>query len=539
VKPAVFLNLMFNRAPERIARALLRRADVDFISREPALSALRDAGVSCRALDDFFTPGDQDLLVPELVWRLQAFGATLDSPAFRASFPWMDDDTFSAARARLESVGRTHLPVGMCESVMFRRCAESVNLKLAVFSEDHLTHTRAYVHQARALGIPTMVVAHAIPLGCPSPMPNVDADRVACFGPLTADRYRLVGAREDQIAVTGNPAWDPCAGPPPPGMRGEIRAGLGIGPDEKVAVYATTGAGRWSTSLCRVPAIHTDHAAAAAEAFVTLARRHPEWHFGLRPRLDDQDISFAVSLAGTIRDAGGRAFLDRLHPYSSVVNADVVVASDSNFLVEALLLDRRAVNLRLPGAHALPFTEGLGPLFGPEDAVPTVSGPGEMANAVESMMLGGPAAERFQRLRRETIARFNHPNDGKATERVADLALELMGLDPAARRPLDTRDALSDAANREGEERFVAGDLPGALAAFTRAVQARRDNPDLLSNLATALHAAGAPEKAWDLLVEALHRDPRHESARDNLRALAVALGRHTAADALLDAYPG
>lgn len=91
--------------------------------------------------------------------------------------------------------------------------------------------------------------------------------------------------------------------------------------------------------------------------------------------------------------------------------------------------------------------------------------------------------------------------------------------------------------NASGEQLFVGGDIPGAIAAFAEAVATCSDEPVFLNNLGTALDVAGRTEDAWKRIREALHLDPSLASARDNLRVLAIKLGREREADSLLRLY--
>ncbi len=93
--------------------------------------------------------------------------------------------------------------------------------------------------------------------------------------------------------------------------------------------------------------------------------------------------------------------------------------------------------------------------------------------------------------------------------------------------------------NDRGERLFGAGDTFGALKAFTEAVRTWDREAVYLNNLATALFANGEPERAWDHVFEALHVDPTLPSSRENLRALAVHLGRGDEAEHVLTLFGG
>jgi len=97
---------------------------------------------------------------------------------------------------------------------------------------------------------------------------------------------------------------------------------------------------------------------------------------------------------------------------------------------------------------------------------------------------------------------------------------------------------IAEEANRMGEALFAAGDAMGAVKTFVFAVRTWDRNAVYLNNLATALHALGRFEDAWDRLLEGLHLDPENAALRANLADLAVLLRREKEARRLLALFP-
>jgi glycosyltransferase involved in cell wall biosynthesis len=89
-------------------------------------------------------------------------------------------------------------------------------------------------------------------------------------------------------------------------------------------------------------------------------------------------------------------------------------------------------------------------------------------------------------------------------------------------------------ANERGERLFAEGSIADAAAAFASAVAECDREAILFNNLGAALYALGRPEEAWRHILTALHFDANLQSARDNLRGVASALGRTEEADHLL-----
>jgi hypothetical protein len=91
--------------------------------------------------------------------------------------------------------------------------------------------------------------------------------------------------------------------------------------------------------------------------------------------------------------------------------------------------------------------------------------------------------------------------------------------------------------NAQGELAFGSGDLVAAANAFHEAIKAWRGDPTAFNNLATVLHLLERPAEAWDLLLDALHVDPSHAMARENLLVVGKTLGREKEADDLLGLF--
>jgi Flp pilus assembly protein TadD len=87
---------------------------------------------------------------------------------------------------------------------------------------------------------------------------------------------------------------------------------------------------------------------------------------------------------------------------------------------------------------------------------------------------------------------------------------------------------------------FDAGDFAAAAAAFTEAITTWHEEALYYNNLGAALVAVNALEGAWNKFLEALHHNPRLDSAWANLQEIAPLLGRTQEAEQLLRLFgPG
>jgi tetratricopeptide (TPR) repeat protein len=101
----------------------------------------------------------------------------------------------------------------------------------------------------------------------------------------------------------------------------------------------------------------------------------------------------------------------------------------------------------------------------------------------------------------------------------------------------DTARARGMRHNERGEALFAEGRHQNAMAAFATAVSEYHEEPLFHSNLATALHALDRYDEAWKQTLTALYYDPSLQSARENLRHIAEALGRTDEADRILGLF--
>lgn len=99
---------------------------------------------------------------------------------------------------------------------------------------------------------------------------------------------------------------------------------------------------------------------------------------------------------------------------------------------------------------------------------------------------------------------------------------------------LRARKERADRLNQRGEQQFCQGELVEALASFKEALSQWPEHAPCHSNVGAVFHRMGEPDRAWEQLCLALHYDPACKAARENLRAVAEAVGRVAEAEVLL-----
>jgi len=304
-------------------------------------------------------------------------------------------------------------------------------------------------------------------------------------------------------------------------------------------LYAMTDAARLSATSTAYPRHHIDNAAAVLRAYLPLARKYPEWQFVIRPRpIAFSDTRPLEAVLAEVAAAGlPNVVIDRLPVYESLCATDVCLCTQSNIGIEAILLGLPVVNVNLAGAGDSMYREGLGPTFDENDAVLHASSVAEIEAGIEAALTDAETRELLLQRRAESIRKFNHSLDGKATERVASTILSLLNENgmtceaPAIENP---KQSSAEAALTQGETQFAAGKHQEALLSFARAVAANPNIAIAWNNLGTAQYALGNLSEAWSAVNRAFHLDPFLESVRQNLHALAVVHNRASEADRLL-----
>lgn len=305
------------------------------------------------------------------------------------------------------------------------RARERYHIELLVMNEDVLLVSRIATQWARRHGIPSLHLAHGLPLGIPSSLHRfLHADHLAVFGARGTEGFLDSGIPSERIHITGNPAWDDY--PDLLSRRAEVRrlvAGhLGLDVARPIVVYAPS----WDAGMSAVVADHT--ARQGLSNFLSsahdLREKKLDAQFVVKghPGADGRDEALLNAVRGELPDCPPVAYT-RLDAREVIVACDVTVSSHSNFAVESLLAGTLTINLLDEAALRLGncFDAGSGVLeILPDDLTATLA-----------RVLTDPACADESRARmREAASHFNAGQDGSAARRVAELMATLA-------RPLD------------------------------------------------------------------------------------------------------
>lgn len=309
-------------------------------------------------------------------------------------------------------------------------------LSFMIASEDVMVVSKVAMLWAREQGIPSLHLSHALALNDPHTVhAQLTADMHAVYGQRGLEAYLDYGVPAERMRVTGNPAWDKFV--KLRGERGlrndELREKYQLRDGQPIVVFGTT----WTSSLTANgdEGIFGQTVGSFIDACEALRRdgvlcnpiikdRPPNYHFGER--------RFKELLAERGADPAYYFYLVDDAPLWAAA-ADVLIAVDSNYCVEAMLCGTPAINLQHPANTV------FGPCYDAEAGVLDVEA-WELKDAVQRLLLDDEFRQAQVTRANQGLAYFNLGIDGLAGARVAELMGEMaVGLVPKLLTWLDAR----------------------------------------------------------------------------------------------------
>jgi len=367
-----------------------------------------------------------------------------------------------------------------------RALARSGRLAGVVVHEDVTAPVRALLEAVRPFGVPSVHVPHGV--YADERLVGADVhgvahtDVVAVAGEVEREWFLRRGVLPARLVVTGNPAWDPLCGRPR-----QSAAVLGL-PPGRVVTVTTTWLGADSADHGGIRAAHERQLRAGLKAIASLQARHPDLHLVLKlhPSAPSGEEERLARLAAEAGARVGCLLRDRLPDVLAA--SDVLLTLPSTVAVEAVVAGTPVVAIEF-------FFDG--------DAVLTVPAEvGAIAAALADVLAGSGRSAGFAARRRQFVARYNGPSDGRAAERVARLVENLAAA--AERRETDGAAALG--------ERLAQAERLAESGAWAGTGLLLDDEP-------AAVADAPLAGRYWTLRGEALSRLGRRPAAERSFRA--------------------
>ncbi len=300
------------------------------------------------------------------------------------------------------------------------RASDHYRIELLAVSEDLTRLPRTAVQWAKVRAIPSLHVAHGLPLATPYTVHNqLSADIYAIYGKRAAEACMDAGMPGERLRITGNPGWDGYAKALP--KRAEIQAGMqekySLGKRPTV-VFATT----WVAWLSAFD--HADRFDNGVRAFLRAVRvlrsSGKVWNFVIKDRDPNRDQGHAwVKRIAREEGVDDDAYLYVTDEAMSwVMCADALVASDSNMLVEAMHVGVPAVNLL--NEHGLL----MGPSFEADCGLLEIADQ-DLAEVLQRLIEDPQLRADLAWAMKKRLPDYNAGHDGSAALKVAAVMLDL------------------------------------------------------------------------------------------------------------------
>lgn len=297
------------------------------------------------------------------------------------------------------------------------QAAGRFDIALLVTSEDMTRSGKVATAWAKSRGIATLHVAHGIALVDPYTVHDqLIADKLAVFGRRGMEGYLDLGYPEERFVVTGNPAWDNYAQlrNDKTGSRRQLDAKYGLNPDAPLIVFGTT----WSANF----SAHCNDDIYADSVMVFIASCEALRACGLRFNAVIKDRpsnqAFGEQRCANILGQLGAPRDDYFYCTGDTqllaAGADLLVAIDSNYLVEGMLAGTPVINLMNETGMI------MGPCFESETGILEVEAP-DLAGNMRLLLTDGDARNAVLAMAAKRVAHYNETVDGKAATRVAQL----------------------------------------------------------------------------------------------------------------------
>jgi hypothetical protein len=343
---------------------------------------------------------------------------------------WLPPGQSEEAAARLRSIVGARLdadlPAAMATVEALDAARERFDVVLFVTSEDVTSGAKVATAWAKARAVRSLHLAHSLALVDPYTVhAHLLADTLAVYGERGAEGYLDLGIDPSRIVPTGNPAWDVYSDVRAiaPTLRAQMIETFALDQALPIVVFGTTSSGKL-TAFDSGDA-HLRTLEAFVEACEDLAREGVLVNAVIKDR--PTNASRGQALLDQVlaeRQARQRYVYCVEHTEAWTVCADLLVAVDSNYLVERMLVGGTGINL--VGIASLP----LAPVFDAESGIVEAEGH-ELAASMRDLLTDAGLRNRL----REASARrleYYHAggDDGGAAKRVAALMTRLAG--PAA-----------------------------------------------------------------------------------------------------------
>lgn len=361
----VYLRPQHDEILRELADLGVRAFATFFRTYPPEIMAhLEKLGAEVIALENVCTEEEKRAMLAEGTARAERVLALMATAPITVD----DREAFGLSQAEIADVVGANLGQRLYESTLlvgaFELTAQRYDVSAVVVSEDYSRYPRNILQAARARKIPSYHVAHGAHLGRSYGLFRQSfADFMLVAGVRAAETEAQSGTAPGRIVALGAPQWDPyvaIAGQREK-IRAEVRTKCGLAADEPIVLFATTTF-ESSTPL-------TDELGKEKTLRGFLAGAKAAQAGGTHFTAIIKDRMYSGKAGRELVDAlsaeyGVHALYVEGRPEYLVAAADLVVGSDSNMSIEALLCGVPTLNI---------WSQNVwinGPYFGRHDGIP-------------------------------------------------------------------------------------------------------------------------------------------------------------------------
>ncbi|MGD9239788.1 MAG: glycosyltransferase, partial [Desulfobacterales bacterium] len=300
-------------------------------------------------------------------------------------------------------------------------CLKNEDISLILLWNDVTAPTKSLALLGKKHGIPSLHVSHGIPYRN-NVHGKIWADKIAVFGESSRELYITSGNPSKKIVITGNPYWDNWGSCSSHDVK-KIKETLGINSDKKVVMFAPTWYHNFNTADDPELKIKRDLEILLNTMSQLKLMDKVDLLVKLHPGQNDKMAFYER----TIKASGiSYKIIAEASPLPLIQVSDVILCAGS-MVVEALLARKRLIyNVCDHFESELHFDSLMSHNFTLNEA------PFYVALKRDDLLRDlSRALDKREDFSVEEIKKFLHrqngPCDGKATERVAKLAMEMAG----------------------------------------------------------------------------------------------------------------
>ncbi len=295
------------------------------------------------------------------------------------------------------------------------QAASRFEIALLATSEDMTGSGKTATTWAKSRGIPTLHVAHGIALADPYTVHDqLIADKLAVFGRRGMEGYLDLGYPEDRFVVTGNPAWDGYAQlrNDKAGCRRQLDAKYGLQPGVPLIVFGTTWSANFSAHCNE--SIYADSLTVFLASCEALRACGMRFNAVIKDRASNQAFGErrCAQILGELGASADDYFYCTDDTQHFAAGADLLVAVDSNYLVEGMLAGTPVINLMNESGMI------MGPSFESETGILEVEAQ-DLAGNMQLLLTDGNARAAVLAMAAQRVVHYNETVDGSAAARVA------------------------------------------------------------------------------------------------------------------------